>query len=306
MKLKHIEVFNAIMVSGTVSGAARLLNVTQPAITQTLKHAELHLGFPLFSRVRNRLVPTREGLALHPEIERLFSQLEAVQSLARNLNKDTKTAINILIVPSLTTLLLPMALTYFRKKYPTVPINVRTLHSRDIATAIALREADVGIVYESLPHPALIEMPVALGSLVCVQPVDSPRKKSNGVVHLQTFQNQPLIRIYEKDPIGVLLTNLCGRLGITFKDGITVQTHHTALCLAEYGFGPAIIDVFTAASHQSGSLQIARLEPEVPIRITALRSSESAEVTISNFFIECARKASEEILKRIASLTAPR
>ena len=58
MKLKHIEVFNAVMLTGSVSAAARLLHVTQPAITQTLQHAELQLGYALFTRQRNRLVAT--------------------------------------------------------------------------------------------------------------------------------------------------------------------------------------------------------------------------------------------------------
>ncbi len=50
MRLRHIEVFNAVMVTGSFSGAARLINNTQPAVGRTLKHAELQLGFPLFER----------------------------------------------------------------------------------------------------------------------------------------------------------------------------------------------------------------------------------------------------------------
>ena len=58
MRLKHIEVFHAVMQTGSVSAAARLLHVTQPAVSRTLQHAELQLGFPLFERVRGRLTPT--------------------------------------------------------------------------------------------------------------------------------------------------------------------------------------------------------------------------------------------------------
>ena len=65
MRLKHIEVFNAIMLTGSASAAARLLHVSQPAVTQTLQHAELQLGYALFTRQRNRLVvlagPTAVG-----------------------------------------------------------------------------------------------------------------------------------------------------------------------------------------------------------------------------------------------------
>ena len=82
MRLKHIEVFNAIMLTGTASAAARLLHVTQPAVTQALQHAELQLGYALFTRQRNRLVPTHEGQALYPEVQRLMSQLESVRRIA--------------------------------------------------------------------------------------------------------------------------------------------------------------------------------------------------------------------------------
>ena len=87
MKLKHIEVFNAVMLTGSVSAAARLLHVTQPAITQTLQHAELQLGYALFTRQRNRLVATHEAQTLYPEIQRLMSQLEAVRRLSLALGR---------------------------------------------------------------------------------------------------------------------------------------------------------------------------------------------------------------------------
>ena len=58
MRLRHIEVFNAIMLTGSVSAAARLINVTQPAVSRILSHAELQLGFALFERVKGRLTAT--------------------------------------------------------------------------------------------------------------------------------------------------------------------------------------------------------------------------------------------------------
>src|SRR5256885_14278482 len=85
MRLRHIEVFNAVMQTGSVSAAARLINITQPAVSRTLQHAELQLGFALFQRARGRLTPTNEALALFPHIEKLFEQLDEVQRLADNL-----------------------------------------------------------------------------------------------------------------------------------------------------------------------------------------------------------------------------
>lgn len=82
MRLRHIEVFNSVMLTGSVSGAARLINVTQPAVSRILQHAELQLGFALFRRAKGRFTPTSEALTLYPYIERLFAQLDEVLGYA--------------------------------------------------------------------------------------------------------------------------------------------------------------------------------------------------------------------------------
>ena len=46
MRLRHIEVFHAVYNCGSITGAAKLLNVSQPSISKVLAHAEQQLGFP--------------------------------------------------------------------------------------------------------------------------------------------------------------------------------------------------------------------------------------------------------------------
>jgi len=74
---RQIEVFRTIMRCGTLTSAAQALNVSQPALSQLLLHAEDQLGFPLFRRLRGRLVPTPEAMQLFPEAERLHRDLES-------------------------------------------------------------------------------------------------------------------------------------------------------------------------------------------------------------------------------------
>jgi DNA-binding transcriptional LysR family regulator len=270
MRLKHIEVFNAIMLTGSASAAARLLHVSQPAVTQTLQHAELQLGYPLFTRQRNRLVATHEAQALYPEVQRLMSQLESVRRLALALGEGEGAQLRILIVPSLAVHALPAALQRFRKRHPELPVSIQTLHTREIVRSIALQEGDVGIVYGSLPHPALHEEVVATGRLVCVAPVASPRADRRQTVALEELLRAPFIRIDERDPLGAVLADQWTRLGLAPRAGITVQTHHIAMLLAEQGFGPAIIDSFTARSSTGDRLHVRTLLPEVPVEVRAL------------------------------------
>jgi DNA-binding transcriptional LysR family regulator len=269
MRLKHIEVFNAVMLTGSVSAAARLLHVTQPAVTQALQHAELQLGYRLFTRQRNRLLPTREAQTLYPEVQALMSQLESVRRLATALGSGEGSRMRILIVPSLAVRALPDALQLFRRRYPDMPVSIRTLHSNEIARAMALQEGDVGIVYGKLPHPALHDELVATGRLVCVAPQRGTDRRST--VTMQEILRGPFVRIDERDPLGTVLADQWARLGLAPRAGITVQTHHIAMVMAEQGFGPAIIDSFTAQAAGHAKLHVRTLLPEVPVEVRALQ-----------------------------------
>ena len=49
-KLRQMEVFRAVMLTGSMNGAARLLSVSQPAVSRLIAHTELSLGLQLFER----------------------------------------------------------------------------------------------------------------------------------------------------------------------------------------------------------------------------------------------------------------
>lgn len=49
MNTRHLEAFYAVMVCGSISRAADMLNISQPAVSKTLKHAEMRLGYLLLS-----------------------------------------------------------------------------------------------------------------------------------------------------------------------------------------------------------------------------------------------------------------
>lgn len=293
MRLKHIEVFHAVMLTGSVSAASKLLHVTQPAVTQSLQLAELQLGYALFTRQRRRLMPTREAQALYPEVQALMSQLESVRRMATALGTGEGQGFRILIVPSLAVKALPDALKVFRRRYRDLPISVRTLHSNDIARAMLLQEGDVGIVYGRPSHAALSEELVATGRLVCASPRGKAGADRRTTVALQDLLREPFIRIDERDPLGAVLADQWARLALSPRAGITVQTHHIAMVMAEQGFGPAIIDSFTAQA-SGGDLHIRTLLPEVPVEVRAVQPQGLHSPQPVADFIAAFRQAIEE------------
>ena len=294
MRLRHIEVFNAVMLTGSVSGAERLISVTQPAVSRTLQHAELQLGFALFQRSKGRLVPTPEALTLYPHIERLFAQLDEVQRLAANLKTGGGVKeLRILTVLALSYEILPHAIKLFRVKHPDVPITVKALHSPQIVSALALQEADVGFLFSPVVHSALAQEHLADGRMVCIAPKGmlTARGLKRGTVTLTDLVKVPVIGLDVLDPVGRSLNQACREAGVGLQFNITVQTYHSALALAHHGLGVALIDTCTAASADPTRVDVLALEPLIPVPIKALLPAGKPASVAVRAFVRCFEQA---------------
>ena len=300
MRLRHIEVFNAIMLTGSVSAAARLINVTQPAVSRILSHAELQLGFALFERVKGRLTATNEAQTLYPHIERLFAQLDEVQRLANNLKLGKREGeLHILSVLALSHEVLPLALKKFREKHPQVVVTVDSLHSPQIISSLVLQEADLGFVFSAVAHPSLSQEHLADGCMVCVAPRGMLAAKfiKQGVVSLPDLAVTPVISLDVRDPVGTSLSQACREVGVGLQSVVTVQTYHSALALAHHGLGIALVDACTAASADRSKVDVLRLDPQIAVPIKSLRPINRPSSLLASAMTHCMQQAVVETLK---------
>ena len=301
MRLRHIEVFNAVMLTGSVSGAARLINLTQPAVSRILQHAELQLGFALFQRAKGRLSPTSEALTLYPHIEQLFAQLDDVQRLAAHLKTGGGAKeLRILTVLALSYEVLPHAVLLFRVKHPDVAITIKALHSPQIVAALVLQEADVGFTFSpvrgELLHSALSAEHLADGRMVCIAPkaMLAARFLKRGCITLGELAKQdklPVIGLDVHDPMGRVLSQAFREAGVGLSFGITVQTYHSALALAHHGLGVALVDTCTALSSDLSRVDVLELEPLIPVPVKALLPAGKPGSVAVRAFVKCFEQA---------------
>ncbi|MBA4326841.1 MAG: LysR family transcriptional regulator [Polaromonas sp.] len=299
MRLRHIEVFNAVMLTGSVSAAARLINVTQPAVSRTLQHAEIQLGFALFQRVRGRLTPTAEAQTLYPHIERLFAQLDEVQRLASSLKsgRSSQDELRVLTVLALSYEVFPRAIRLFREKYPEVAVVHEALHSPQIVSSLVLQEADVGYVFSAISHPALSHEQIGERRVMCVVPKGllGARHLKSGVLTFAQLADLPVIGLDSRDPLGVTLGHLLREGNPGIKPVMTVQTYHVALALAHHGVGVALVEGCTAASADRSKVDVLALEPAIPVTIKALRPTARPNSLVSRAFTRCMTQALQQI-----------
>lgn len=299
MRLRHIEVFHAVMQTGSVSAAARLINVTQPAVSRTLQHAELQLGFALFERARGRLTPTNEALALFPHVEKLFEQLDEVQRLAANLRHgQVANRLQVLTVFALSREVLPRAVAGFRQQYPQVQVHVQALHTPQVVSALLLQEADVGFVISSVGQPALEHETLAEVGMHCILPKGllPPRKVRAEGLELADLANLPVVALDGKDPLGMRINQACREHGVGLSPVVTVQTYHAALSMAEYGLGAAIVDGCTASAADRHKVHVVPLLPRITVGINALHLAQRPGSVLARAMTQEMRKALRELL----------
>ncbi len=86
MTLRQLEAFRALMAAGSVTKAAQAMGVSQPTVSRLIAaDLEAVAGLALFERARSGLHPTPEALAFDTEVERAFSGLSHLETVARGL-----------------------------------------------------------------------------------------------------------------------------------------------------------------------------------------------------------------------------
>ncbi|NYH21642.1 LysR family transcriptional regulator [Paraburkholderia bryophila] len=298
MRLRHIEVFHAVMQAGSLSGAASLLNISQPAASKMLAQAEHSLGVALFKRLPSGLKPTPEAMLLFQETKTLHASLDRVRHLARNLASHPGGMLRIGCIPSLGLSLVPRAVAAFTRLCPEVSINIRTENQQTLSALLLAQEIDIGIAFEpaAMAGIAIEELGRARAVLFGAGS-DWPAKAP---VHLRELDLSKWISLDSMDPLGSIVNaTLAGFDEAGRVPMIQVKTYYLARALVESGIGFTIIDEYTAQS-AADTFAVRQLEPALSVGVCMMTSMSHAGTQGLKVFVEQLEKQ----LARIQSLQA--
>ncbi|MFU8864527.1 MAG: LysR family transcriptional regulator [Rhodobacterales bacterium] len=271
MRARQLEVFTAVMRAGTVTGAARLLNISQPALSQILMHAEDELGFRLFDREKGRLHPTQEALELYPEAERLFAGLEGLRRKTSDLRLGRAGLVRIAASPPPAMSLLPLALAAYRALHPDIVVRthvaplasmVDLLRAGDTAMALALDDA--------LPPDIVVER-IGETSFCCLLPTGH-RLGSAEAVSLADLTQETVISYATRTRPHAELELAARRAGVGFKPGIEIDSSLSAAGFVQAGLGVAVVDALLPWSFFPNITMRPLAEPAtLPLSLLTLR-----------------------------------
>jgi DNA-binding transcriptional LysR family regulator len=286
--LKQIEYFRAVMQTGSVSGAATLLCVSQPNVSRMLKYTETRLGMVLFERLKGRLHPTAEALALFREIQPLHAQLEQLQESIQRIRNGESGRFLVGASPSLGRFVIPDLIAALRAEFPALAVKLDILSVSQVIEYVAFGQGECACTIFPIEHPQIETEAFAAGSLVCAAPVGH-RFTRLAQLSARDIAEEPLIGFEPNTPHGRVVQGFFARAGLTPEFRSIVRFAESACALAEHGGGLALVDEFTMAGNAFPKLVAIRLKVRNPFRIYLHRSAQRPLSIVGRRFIELLR-----------------
>ncbi|HAS6779454.1 LysR family transcriptional regulator [Vibrio parahaemolyticus] len=285
MNLRQLEVFYAIMQAGTVSGAARLLHVSQPNVTRVLAHTEQQLGFALFERVKGRLVPTQEAKALLPKAEKVYQQLGQFRSLTNKVKQGTQ-HLRIGAPPVLAAHLLAPTVALLSKEHG-ISFELLTANRDELCSGLLKHELDVAIAFGEETPPALMGHVLLKENLALIAPKSAAIPAEKTVILEELISHDlPIIGLDSRDPLGLLLHQTLSARDEHYQHAITVRSYSAAAELVKHQAGFAIVDPWTAKQYrQDDVVSVHALEPNMSFSVSILFAENTPQSIATKQFI---------------------
>lgn len=270
IQLRHLQAFRAIMLTGSITAATNVVNLSQPAISRLLAGLEEELGFKLFYRRGRRLVATVEGQSFFRRIEGTLSGIDDIPSIANDVKVNSYGRLRICgIGPLLFGAYLPPAIGRFQNRFPDAKVTVDMRRREDIDEWVASRQADIGFTMMPIESQSVAWQPLITVRAVAIFPKGH---RFEGRAQVDASELCEEVTVLPKQNVRL---RQYGDAAIFSGQGdmqvdIETSTAVTSCHLVANGAGVGISDPFSVSGLGRDKLSIARLEPELRLSYCAI------------------------------------
>jgi len=146
VSLRQVRAFLTVARVKSFTGAAAVLNLTQPALTMQVRRLEEALGVTLFDRDTRSVELTRVGRDLLPAFERTLQDFEAALESARDIATQARGIVRLAALPSVAAGVLPDAILQFRSKRPNVMFDLKDVIAGQVLSLVQSEQVDFGVM----------------------------------------------------------------------------------------------------------------------------------------------------------------
>lgn len=289
LTLRQVEVIRAVMLAGTIQGAARFLNVSAPGISRLLKHTEDLLQVRLFDRKAGLFMPAPEAHGIFEMVLRLHQQMENLNQAVAALQKGGDTRLSFACAPSIAQFIAARAIRSVRHRFPDLFIDLNILKIEETADYLLLERGEFVIMSSPLDNPAIESARLAQGQLVVVVPEGHPLA-ARAEISVHDLAGEDVVGVDPGDPYGAILAQPFRKAGIEPRHTMRGRFAQTVVSLVRHGLGVAVIDEFSVAEIYMPGLVRRPLAERSEVSAWAVQRKGRTPSSFADHAIACFRR----------------
>jgi DNA-binding transcriptional LysR family regulator len=280
LSLRQIEVFRAVMISGSINGASQMLGVSQPSLSRVVKRMEDVLGFKLFERSRGRLVPTNEAGTLLTLTSRVYRQLDELGDAVDRMTKGDGGLFRLGCTGSPGRCVVPRTVAAMRKALPKLNFQVDVLLIDQIIDYLLFQRGECVVSVFPVRHPLVQSTSVGKGRLVALAPKSHPLA-ARKLLSADELSGETLISFEADTPHGAVVAQLFASSRLSPRIGVVIRHIETAISLVANEVGIALVDEFSVADLWNMPISVIPIKNSTPLKIYL---STNKDIVHSQFF----------------------
>jgi DNA-binding transcriptional LysR family regulator len=287
--LRQLEALVAVIEAGTVSGAAEVMRISQPAASKLIRDLEADTGLELFERESGRLVPTGRGMRLYEEVERIFGGVNQLARAVEAIRREERGQIVVGVMPGLSGPFMGRALAAFLRHHPDVFVLMEARSSQYLAEAVLLGRLDLAVIISGIGHSTLEAESLHGQPMVCALP------KGHALARLETITVKdigaaPFVSFGANSSTRRTLDPIFEAAGERLNVVIEANTAPNVAEFVAGGLGVTVAPPIFLES-VAGRVELRPFLPKIEESFTILRPRRARNSALATSFIDAVRQA---------------
>ncbi len=297
MNIRQLEAFRGVVLVGTVSGAANLLEVSQPSVSRLIAQLEQSLKVVLFDRANGRLVLTAEGHMIYEKVENAFNAVDNIREFASDIQNARVGSLSIACMPALALGFLPAVIKAFSLEHPHVSISLNVNISPKIEDLMAGQNIDFGLAQLPFTRQDMVVDEFCKIPYYAIMPIGHSLAERS-VLTLRDFEGESFISLTRNNSVRHLVDQVFNSHDVNRVLQFEASYLAGVCDMVASGLGIGLADPFSIHAHLD-KLVSRILSPSVDFHVGLVYPSHRPLSKIGREFTLFMRQRRDEVLKRI-------
>ena len=272
LRFRQLQAFHAIVETGTVTGAASRLGISQPGVSNLIAQLEAQTRLKLFDRAKGRLIATPEADVLFREVETVVRGLDHVSQAVTDLQNKEAGQLTVASPHNLSFGFMPDVIARFAETRPDLSVSFQAQYSSKIQEWVAAGLFEIGVCETPVLHNDL-EARVYQFETRCVLPLGHPLAGETRLTPTM-LSRQPFV-VMGPEHMTLHRTREAFRAeGAELRPKVHTHLFQNKLSFVKRGMGAALLDPFTIAFDREGGVIARPFHPAIMLDMAIITARD--------------------------------